>query len=193
VQVGWSTGCQLVLEMYRQLPERCSALALLFGPAGRVLETTGLPLPGAWFAPLVRAAPARAFELLCSGISQAIVRAPAIPLGRALRLIGSRTRDADVRDVLAHIGTVDPNTLRAMLLSLQAHSAHDMLPHVRVPLLILAGDRDPFALSTRVGVAIHEAAPGSELVRMKDATHTALLDEPEAIADAVDRLASRAS
>lgn len=31
VHIGWSTGCQLVLEAYRQFPERCSRLALLFG------------------------------------------------------------------------------------------------------------------------------------------------------------------
>ena len=63
LSVGWSTGCQLVLEMYRQFPARCAGLALLFGPAGQVLDTTQLPLPGAWFAPLVRATPAFAFEL----------------------------------------------------------------------------------------------------------------------------------
>src|SRR5262245_3186701 len=37
VHVGWSVGSQVVLELYRQLPERARALVMLFGPAGRAL------------------------------------------------------------------------------------------------------------------------------------------------------------
>src|SRR4051812_36631578 len=47
VQVGWSTGCQIVLETYRQRPERCAALIALFGPPGHALLHTHLPLGGA--------------------------------------------------------------------------------------------------------------------------------------------------
>jgi pimeloyl-ACP methyl ester carboxylesterase len=192
LHVGWSTGCQLALELYRQRPERCAGLALLFGPAGHVLDTTRLPLPGAWFAPLLRATPAPVFSAICRGVSSALRAPGAIALGRALRLIGPDTSRLDMHDVLAHIGTVDPSTLRAMLLSLQAHSAGQVLSSVQIPLLIFAGDRDPFAPAERVGVPMHACASGSELVRMQAATHTALLDEPDAIARAVAALAARA-
>jgi pimeloyl-ACP methyl ester carboxylesterase len=191
LHVGWSTGCQVVLEMYRQYPERCAALGLLFGPAGRVLETTQLPLPGAWFAPVVRALPPRAFELMCRGVSRALEVPGIIPLGRKLKLVGAHTHDRDVRDVFTHIGTVDPNTLREMLLSLQAHSAHAVLPNIRVPVLIFAGDRDPFAPSAQVGMLMHAAAPDSQLVRLPEGTHTAMLDEPDVISRAVQALARR--
>jgi pimeloyl-ACP methyl ester carboxylesterase len=33
VQVGWSTGCQVVLETYRHAPERCEALVKTTTPA----------------------------------------------------------------------------------------------------------------------------------------------------------------
>lgn len=189
LQVGWSTGCQLVLEFYRHHSERCSALALLFGGAGRVLDTTQLPLPGPWFAPLVRAMPPKLFTLLCRGISRAAAEPLSIPLARKLGLIGQHTSEEDLRQVFAHIGTVDPLTLRQMLLSLHAHSAHDVLPRVSVPLLIFGGDRDPFASSDRVGVAMHAAAPRSELIRLPQGTHTALLDEAETIAREIENLA----
>ena len=189
LQVGWSTGCQLVLEMYRRSPERCAALALLFGPAGRVLDTTRLPLPGAWFAPLLRAAPAAAFEMFSRAVSRALLVPGVIPLGRKLQLIGPHTNEYDMRQVLSHIGTVDSGTLRQMLLSLQGHSAHGVLPQVRVPLLIMAGERDPFAPAEAVGVPMHEAAPQSEFVRLSEGTHTALFDEVDAIARAVEELA----
>lgn len=189
LQVGWSTGCQLVLEMYRQFPARCAGLALLFGPAGQVLDTTQLPLPGAWFAPVLRATPAFAFELFSRGVSRALLAPGIIPLGRMLKLIGPDTAEGDVREVLEHIGRVDPGTLREMLLSLQAHSARAILPNVRVPLLIMAGDRDPFAPAEQVGVPMHAAASQSELIRLPEGTHTALFDEVETVARAVEELA----
>jgi pimeloyl-ACP methyl ester carboxylesterase len=192
LQIGWSTGCQVVLELYRQYPERCSAIALLFGGAGRVLDTTRLPLPGPWFAALVRALPPKLFALFCRAMARAAAEPPIIPLARRLGLIGPRTSEDDVRRVLAHLGTVDPLTLRQMLLSVQAHSAHDVLPRVRVPFLIFAGDRDPFASSEQVGVAMHAAAPRSELIRLPEGTHTALLDEAEIIGRAVENLALEA-
>jgi pimeloyl-ACP methyl ester carboxylesterase len=191
VHVGWSTGCQLVLEAYRQFPARCARLALLFGPAGRVLETTRLPRLGPLFERCVRVAPPAAFEVLCALVSRALLAPGSIPLGRKLQLIGEHTRESDVRQVLEHIGTVHPRTLREMLLSLQSHSAQSLLPHLRVRLLILAGDEDPFAPSELVGVPMSAAASGSELVRLPHGTHTALLDEPAWIARVVEEFAAR--
>jgi pimeloyl-ACP methyl ester carboxylesterase len=192
VQVGWSTGCQLVLEIYRQCPERCAGLALLLGPAGRVLSTTRFPLPGPLFGSLVRALPPRAFASFCTLISRAVVAPGSIALGRALQLIGPQTAAADMREVLAHIGLVDPGTLREMLLSLQGHSGFEVLPTVRVPLLIASGDVDPFAPTKSVGLPMHEAAPTSELLRLPNGTHTALLDDVSSITRAVEALARRA-
>jgi pimeloyl-ACP methyl ester carboxylesterase len=191
VQIGWSTGCQLVLEMYRQFPERCASLALLFGPAGQVLETTRLPLPGPWFERFVRAAPPAAFEVLCRVVSRAVLSPGSIPLGRTLSLIGEHTSESDAREFLEHIRTIHPRSLRAMLLSLQAHSAQALLPRLQVPLLIMAGDEDPFAPSEWVGVPMHAAASGSELIRLPHGTHTALLDEPAEIARAVEAFVTR--
>jgi pimeloyl-ACP methyl ester carboxylesterase len=57
---------------------------------------------------------------------------------------------------------------------------------LRVPLLIMAGDVDPFAPSELVGVPMHAAAARSVLVRLPRGTHTALLEEPELIAKTVE-------
>src|SRR5690349_20297046 len=52
VHIGWSVGSQIVLEMYRQYPERVAALATLFGPAGNALEHTRLPISGKYLEQL---------------------------------------------------------------------------------------------------------------------------------------------
>ena len=66
-----------------------------------------------------------------------------------------------------------------------------MLSQLAVPLLILSGDRDPFAPSELVGVPLHRAAPGSQLLRLPNGTHTALLEEPQLIADTVEEFVTR--
>ena len=106
-------------------------------------------------------------------------------------MIGENARPGDMQRVIAHIGSVDARTLRMMLLSAEEQSAYDLLPHLTVPLLILAGDRDPFAPSELVGVPVHRAAPGSELIRLPSGTHTALLEEPELIARSVEDFVRR--
>ena len=190
-QIGWSTGSQVVLETYRQFPERCVSLAMLFGAAGRVLSTTQLPLAGPVIARLARSMPPAAFELSCRLLSRAMRAPGSIALGRRLWLIGEHARPDDMQRVIEHIGSVDPRTLRVMLLSAEEHSAHAVLSQLAVPLLILSGDRDPFAPSELVGVPLHRAAPGSQLLRLPNGTHTALLEEPQLIADTVEEFVTR--
>jgi pimeloyl-ACP methyl ester carboxylesterase len=192
VQVGWSTGCQVVLESYRHAPERCEALVLILGSAGRVLDTTRLPLDGALIAKLVRFTPRPVFRALYRTLSRGTLAPFGDVLGRKLGLIGAGAAREDVRDVLEHIPTVDPGTLQTLLWSLSQHDATDALVSARVPSLIIAGDADPFAPADLVGIPLHEASPHSELVRLPEATHTALLDHALEIAEAVEDFVGRA-
>ena len=191
VQVCWSTGCQVVLELYRRHPERCAALVLLFGSAGRVLSTATLPLPGAAIDWLVRNTP----QPLFAGLSRTLARLANAPGGqlapRALGLIGKRTSHEDAARITEHLRRIDPATVQAMTASAQAHSAWDVLETIRVPVLIAAGDRDPFAPAAKVGVPMHARCPASELLRLPDATHTALLDHSELIGGTVDAFLRR--
>ena len=184
VQIGWSTGCQVVLEMYRRHPERCSALVLLFGSAGRVLSTATLPLPGPAIEWIVRHIP----EPLFGAATRVLAHAAHAPGGqlapRALGLIGKRTTHQDAALITDHLRRIDPRTVQAMIASAQAHSAWEILPAIQVPVLIAAGDRDPFAPAATVGVQMHARCPNSELLRLPEGTHTALLDHAVEIAAA---------
>jgi pimeloyl-ACP methyl ester carboxylesterase len=191
VHIGWSTGCQVVLELYRRYPERCSALILLLGSAGRVLSTTMLPLPGAAIDWLVRSTPSPIF----GGITRALAYASHAPLGqlapRALGVIGSATTHEDAARITAHLRRVDTRTVQTMVASAHAHSAWEMLGSIEVPVLIVAGDRDPFAPAATVGVEMHARCPEAELIRLPEGTHTALFDHAERIGDAVEDFLQR--
>jgi 3-oxoadipate enol-lactonase len=191
VQIGWSVGSQVVLEMYRQWPQRVRALVTLFGPAGRALESTRLPISGKRLEQLARHARA---ERVASLLSR-LVRVPLLPgvtaLLRRAQLIGQHTSNEDLREILDHVARIDPKTLPLMTLSAQLHSAYDLLPAIAVPWLIMAAARDPFMPLEAVAVPMHRAAPGSELVVLKEATHAALLDFPDQIAEAVEGFLTR--
>lgn len=185
VQIGWSTGCQVVLELYRRYPERCRALVLLLGSAGRVLSTATLPLPGGAIDWIVRHTPRAVFGAATRALAQ-VAHAPGGQLApRAFGLIGRGTTHADAALITEHLRRIDPQTVQLMIASAQAHSAWEILPAIDVPVFIAAGDRDPFAPAATVGATMHALCPQSELLRLPEGTHTALLDHAGEIAAAV--------
>jgi pimeloyl-ACP methyl ester carboxylesterase len=188
-QIGWSTGCQIVFELYRRRPERCSSLVALLGTAGRVLSTAKLPLPRDALYALLRYTPEALFAPVFRAMMKSADADRAVAVGKRAMLIGRDTTHADARRFLAHLQTLDPTTVQHMAASAEEHSAHDVLPRIEVPVLVVAGDRDPYAPAERVGVPLHGTIPGSELLRLPRGTHTALLDHAELIAKRVEEFA----
>lgn len=191
VHIGWSVGAQVVLEMYRQYPQRVRALATLFGPAGKALESTRLPLSGRRLEQLASYSQAERVVALLTKIAR-------LPLGRHVgallrrtHLVGLQTSEEDLAEIFDHISRLDPKTLPLLTVSCQRHSAYDVLPALAVPLLIMAGGDDPFMPLAGVAMPMHDAAPGSELVVLERATHSALLDFPLEIAQHVEDFLAR--
>lgn len=191
VQVGWSTGSQVVLELYRTAPARCLALVSLLGSAGRVLDTARLPLPGPVIDGLAQRMPQRVFEGAAFALTRVMNTRVGHALGRRLGLLGPDASRQDVRAITEHMTTLHPATVQRMLHSAQEQSAHDLLCRIEVPMLIVCGDVDPFAPAETVGVPMHEAVEGSELLRLPRGTHTALLDHPLQIGEAVESFVVR--
>jgi pimeloyl-ACP methyl ester carboxylesterase len=185
VQIGWSVGCQIVLELYRQRAARCQALVLLFGPAAHALSGTRLPLSGSALDALLRGPAGVTFASVLLRGAQ-LVRLPGIvALIRQLGLVGHAS-DVDVRGLIREMLTIHAPSARKLACSAEDHSGLDVLRQATVPVLIMAGDRDPFAPPAQIGERMHELAKGSEYVRLPEGTHSALLDHVPQIAGAVD-------
>jgi pimeloyl-ACP methyl ester carboxylesterase len=184
-QIGWSLGCQVVLELLRQEPARASAIGLLFGPSGNALSSTRLPLP----APLLRGLLVHARGANFTAVFQRLTHLTRVPGGfsllRASGLIGAGISDPDLAELLTQFRSVDAPSLRQLACSAERHTAHDVLAACRLPVLLMAGDADPFAPFETVGAPMHALCPRAELVRLAACTHTALLDQPEPIAAAL--------
>jgi pimeloyl-ACP methyl ester carboxylesterase len=191
IQVGWSTGCQIVLETYRRHPQRCKALVLLLGSAGRVLSTTELGLPGHIIDGLVRRTPAPVFGGLVRLFALGARGPGSQRVARALGLIGPTTSARDAARIIEHLGQLDARTVQIMIASAEQHSAWELLHAIEVPVLIATGGRDPFAPAATVGAVMHDRCPRSELLRLPSGTHTALIDHAEEIGEAVDQFLRR--
>ncbi len=184
--VGFSMGCQVCLEAYRQAPSRVEALVLLLGPAGQVFSTALGPLGKLLHRAISQMSP-RLFRHSLRGVQRLVGSRLGPPLGRGLRLIGPHATAADVQHYIDHfVRDLDPPSLAAMALAAQAHSAADLLPKITVPTLVVGGDRDIFAPSTRVAAQFQPQIPGSELLRLPYGTHTSLFEHHAEIGAAVD-------
>lgn len=185
VQLGFSVGCQIALEMVRQEPALCTAVVLLLGAGGRVFDTLDLPI-GKLGPQLLLELPEPAFRLWYRVMARVARLPQSAPWAKRLGLIGAAASDEDVRELAAHLGTLEAISIQQMARSAAQHSAHDVLPSLPVPLLIVGGGKDPFAPLEAVGRKLHALAPGSQLVELPRGTHTAMLDDPQPIIAAVN-------
>lgn len=192
VLMGHSVGTQVVLEAYRQRPERVRGLVLLCGSYGRVTHTFKGSDRLAHLLP-------RFIELAVE--HRTLVRAlwARLPVKLAVQIAiatgevdGKALHAADLEPYFEHLAHVDPTLFLRMLERAGEHSAEDLLPEVAVPTLVVAGDRDSFTpadLSRKMA----ESIAGAELLLIPGATHVAPLEHREEVLDRVVALIGRAS
>lgn len=184
VLLGHSMGVQVVLETYRRHPDRVAGLVLLCGMAENPLKTfrgTG------------------AFEELLPKLRNLVDRAPALfnTLSRILtptRLmytLASRIEiNADLLDpgdfmpYLRGLSLVEVPLFLSMLAGATEHSARDLLPSIEVPTLVVGGAGDGFT-PPELSRELASEIPGAELLIIEDGSHTAPIERPDQVGEAV--------
>ncbi len=184
---GWSLAVQISLEYYRHHAEGVRALVLINGAYERVLSTA-FAMPGA-DAVLPRVV--RSLLRLGPALTP-LVRAVMISSGpQLMRRLGLVAGNVEGFSELYHaVRSLDWRCYLATLLAANEHSAADVLPTVRVPTLITAGDKDQL---TPVSIAqrLHEAVGDSELVLIPGGTHYSPTEFPDLLNDALARFFAR--
>ncbi len=177
VFVGWSMGVQVLLEYYRRRPDRFAGLVLINGTYGRPFET-------AFRAPWMRTVGPRFLDILphlaplMSRSEPLVTRTRAfVALAKGLGLV-SPTLDEDVFFDLARDWlNLDFDAYSAVFRGLADHDAHDVLASIRVPALIITGEKDlftPMELSARM---VSEIA-GAEFLTIEGGTHYTPIEYP---------------
>jgi pimeloyl-ACP methyl ester carboxylesterase len=181
VLVGHSLGTQVVLEAYRRRPEGIAALVLLCGSFGRVTYTfKGSEMLASVLPNLIEFATAH--PKVTRAIWSSVPPRVAIAVARLTGDINlGAVRMEDVEPYFQHVSIVDFELFLRMLRAAGEHSAEDILPQVRVPVLVVAGAKDSFTPAA-VSEAMAEAIPGAELTVIASGTHLAPLEHHAEIA-----------
>jgi pimeloyl-ACP methyl ester carboxylesterase len=186
VLLGYAMGAQVSFEAYRLRPDGVRALVSVLGSArgGDALAVRSGITP---VLTLLLEVGSRNAELAQKAL-RTFVRMPGV--WQAIRALGVVHPDLspheDFEAFVAHVGELDLRALFALARDLLSHDASAALAEVRVPTLIVAGERDLFTplaeardLASRI--------PGAELLVVRGGTHAALLEQPELIALAVEK------
>ncbi len=190
VLVGHSFGTQVALEAYRRRPERVVGLVLLCGSFGRVTYTfKGSDMLATVLPDLI------AFAERHPKLARAVWSRFPVRFGLNLaRVTGdvnlSHVRPEDLEPYFRHAAHVDFEMFLRMLREAGEHSAEDLLPEVRVPALVVAGERDSF---TPAGVSevMAKLLPKGEFALISGGTHVLPLEEREAVRDGISAFLRR--
>jgi pimeloyl-ACP methyl ester carboxylesterase len=179
ILVGWSMGVQVALEIFRRAPKRVSALVLINGVAGRSLATRGAASSiGKFVVPRVL----RGLRRMPAAVSAVMTRVSQWPETAAwIKRTGlaSPTLDADLWQELAErVALGDMELYVRLVEAMGMHDAHDVLPNVDVPTLVITGDRDPFT-PRMAAERIVRGVRGAEMMTVPGATHFLPMEYPE--------------
>jgi len=109
---------------------------------------------------------------------------------RLARAAGPKTTAEDLLPYLLHLKHADLGVMIHMAAAMRAHSAADLLPRIGCPTLVVAAGADVFTPS-RCSETMHHRIADSELVTFREAGHTLPIEEPDAIAEAIEDFAAR--
>jgi pimeloyl-ACP methyl ester carboxylesterase len=187
ILAGWSVGVQVALEQYRRRPETIEALLLINGAHGRVLHRSldgklaGLLLPP-YLTAMRHLSPAVAPLLL--PLLRSVARSPlaVTALARAGLITGS---PASLPEALQSVLRLDFGIYIQMALLADQHDTEDLLPFVRVPSLVTAGERD-IITSPRLARHVASRIPGAEYFEIPRGTHYAVMEFPRLLANRID-------
>ncbi|HND30704.1 MAG TPA: alpha/beta hydrolase [Myxococcota bacterium] len=185
--VGHSMGCQVIYEAYRRFPERVVGLVPMLGTAGRTLETffdySGSPKYFRMIANFLD----RVGDAAHYVVRPALQSPLAWVVTRNFKLVDPyyAKRD-DMLAYLRHLSGLDLRMFIHSVLMCNEHDAWELLPQIRVPVLVIAGENDAFTpgwLSRKIAAMI----PNSDYLMLADASHAALIEQPETILHRMDR------
>ncbi|HET9237272.1 MAG TPA: alpha/beta hydrolase [Oligoflexus sp.] len=180
ILVGHSMGVQVALECYRQKRSIYSGLILINGPYGEALRHVhGNPI-------FAKALPwlKKAFfkwDQHIQKVWRPLLDSEIAYLYAVLFEVNPwLTRRRDFRVYFEDVGAMKPLVYIAALDGATRHSAEDLLPEIKVPTLVVAGDKDRFT-PYPICLKLHRSIPGADLLTLPTGSHIGPLELPEFI------------
>ena len=179
-----SMGCQVLLENYRAHPENVRGLILMCGSFGNVTSTFhGGPILDLILPKLLDVAQKNPelVRAVWSRIPPEMALKVALSLGE---IDPSHTEPEDFLPYLKHMTHVDFPMFLRMVRAAGEHTAEDLLPHIRVPTLIVAGEKDTFT-PAHLARTMQKAIPGAELLMVPGGSHVVPIEQHKLVAERI--------
>lgn len=179
--LGHSMGSQLGWEFYRLHPGRVAGLVPTLGTYRDAVSTF---YDLSWLAPRIFSA-ARFLADSFPEVARKLAALPSVHprlaerVIRRLAIVHPTLSPSDwLPTYLEHMARLDPRVFFALAKAIQEHDATDLLPRIRVPVLVVAGERD-FFCPPRVAREMAERIPGAELLVIPAGSHAAIIEQPD--------------
>src|SRR5689334_1173418 len=180
VLVGHSMGVQVALETYRRHAARVAGLVLLCGAPSYPLRTFRGSAVLEEVLPTIQKWIHRVPGVINRVTRRVLPTRLAYEVASRLEIRRELVEPADFMPYLEGIARIDARLFVAMLSAAGQHSADDLLPAVRVPVLVIAGSRDGFTPPER-SRTMAAAIPDAELLEIPNASHTAPIEHPRLV------------
>ena len=184
VLFGHSMGVQVSLETFRRHRDRVIGLGLLCGSFGNPLRTLKGTSTGEAVLPLLALAARHVPSTLDVLWRRLLPTKLAFTLASRIEINANLVRIEDFMPYLDHMARVDLRLFIEMLGHAGRHSAREILSAIDVPTLIVAGERDGFTPCS-LSEEMHHAIPGSRFLVVEQGSHTAPIERPRLVTDAI--------
>ena len=186
VFLGHSMGVNVVLEFYRQQPNRVAGMVLANGTATRPLETM--------FRHNVFQMGFQILKKMYStspGLLSMLWRSSkGNPIARTLVSLGGfnphLTAKEDIERYVDQVAETDPSILIHLIENYESYDAAAWLHTVHVPTLIIAGELDNLVPLEQQEL-IHQLIPGSQLEVIQHGSHCPQMDLPELVSLKIEK------
>ncbi len=186
VLFGWSMGVQVALEIVRRAPERVGALVLMNGVAGRPWESVmGLRAMRWVLPPTIRGA-RRAHRFVESVVARLSRWPESVAWARRLGLTAPDVDEELLHELAESFVDLDMDVYLRTLELLGEHDAHDLLPGIRQPVLVVVGDHDLFTPRAAAERMVR-SLPDAELLVVPGGTHYVALEYPDMVNLRIDK------
>lgn len=178
--LGWSMGVQVALEIFRMAPERLKLLVLINGVAGKPWSTAfNVPRLGACVP--IALSLARSVPGIVQSVTRRVVRWPeTVTWAKRVGLAGQTLDEEIFAELARSFANLDMDRYMRTLELLGDHDAHDVLPELDLPVLVIAGDRDLFTPRAAAERMVRQVR-GAELLVVPGGTHYVAVEYPELV------------
>jgi len=186
VHLGHSMGVQVIFEFYRRHQDKVKALVPVTGSYGNPLHTFHDSKIFNRLFPIVYDLVTTRHEDIMPIWKKIVPTNLAFKIATISEINGKLVKQCDFMPYLDHVSQLDINLFVRMLKFANEHTARDVLPTIKVPVLIFGAEHDKFT-PVWLSKEMQSLIPGSEFQFLPLGTHTAPIEHQDLIELRLDR------